>query len=359
MAVASNLHKLQALAGEKSSERRRALLRDVTDLFFAASPPEGSTAQAQFGEVLSRLADSAAVQAREQLSERFADAPNAPRQLIQQLARDAIEVAAPILQRSKALTDEDLVTIVHERGQDHMRAIAGREAVSERVSSAIVERGDDVTVAELVSNDGARLDRASYETVAERAEASETLQGPLVRREDTPNDILADMMSVVEDSLRAAIRERFDRLEPGVLEAALAASSQRLESRLKEDREIEEARKYIRARRIRKELNGGLLARLLREGQQVRFCVGFAELSGVDYLSAKHALEHDSPDGLALICKAADFDKALFVTIAVLRSGADSDAFSAARDLGKIYEGLTKDAAERALRFTKMRRNAA
>ena len=359
MAVTSKLHKLTELAKEKSSERRRALLREVTDLFFDSPPKAGGGEMRQFDAVMQTLASQTAQDAREELSRRFAGAPLAPKGLVMQLARDAIEVAGPILSQSGVLTEDDLVTIVHERGQEHMRAIAERDTVPERVSHAIVERGDDATVAGLVDNPGARLSRQTFETVSRRAEDSEILQGPLVNREDTPADLLNDLMMVVESTLRDKIMERFDRLEPGVLEAALTASHQRLESRLAEDRDVAEARKFIQARKVRKELDGALLVRLLREQKKVHFCVGFAELTGVDYAAARRALEHESPDGLALICKAAGVEKALFVTIAVLRDGASGDAFNDAREIGKVYEALTLDDANRALRFWKMRNNAA
>jgi len=359
MAVTSKLHKLTELAKEKSSERRRALLREVTDLFFDAPPKTGGGEMRQFDAVLQALASQTAQDAREELSRRFADAPMAPKGLIMQLARDAIEVAGPILSKSGVLSEDDLVTIVHERGQEHMRAIASRDQVSERVSHAIVERGDDATVAGLVENPGAKLSRQTFETVTRRAEDSEVLQGPLVDRADTPADLLNDLMMVVETTLREKIMERFDRLEPGVLEAALAASHQRLEARLAEDRDIAEARKFIQARKVRKELDGALLVRLLREKKKVHFCVGFAELTGVDYNAARRALEHESPDGLALVCKAASIEKALFVTIAVLREGAAGDAFNDAREIGKVYDALSLEDAERALRFWKMRTSAA
>ncbi|MFW5661774.1 MAG: DUF2336 domain-containing protein, partial [Oceanicaulis sp.] len=273
---------------------------------------------------------------------------------------DAVEVAAPILSRSSVLNEEDLVTIVHESAsQAHIRAVAQRASVPERVSHAIVEKGDDHTVARLVENDGAKLSRETFETVTRRAETSEILHKPLVERADTPADLMNDLMSVVSATLRDKISERFDTLDPGVLEAALAASQRRLEARLAEDKEIAEARRFIAAKRVRKELDGALLIRLLREKKIVHFCVGFAEITGVDYHAARRALEHETPDGLAMICKSADIDKALFVTIAVLRSGASKTAFDDAREIGKVYDALTRDDAERALRFWKMRKNVA
>ena len=359
MAVATKLHKLTELAKEKSSDRRRALLREVTDLFFDAPPARESATHKQFDAVLQTLASQTAQSAREELAGRFAESAEAPKGLILQLAKDAIEVAAPILSRSGVLSEDDLVTIVHEAGQAHISAIAERDAVPERLSHAIVERGDDHTVAKLVENEGARINRDTFEVVTRRAEASPVLQKPLVERKDTPVDLLNDLTMVVETTLRNKIMDRFDKLEPGVLEAALAASRQRLQSRMAEDRDIAQAQKDITRAKMRRELDGALLVRFLREKKTTHFCVCFAEIAGVDYEAAKRALEHESPDGLALICKAAGIKKALFLTIAVLRSGAGEGAFDDARTVGQAYEAMSMGDAERAMRFWKMRKSAA
>jgi len=358
MQASTKLIQLTELAREKSSDRRRDLLREVTDLFFVSDPEAGSSAQAQFDTVLSTIASQTQLDARAELAQRFADSPNAPHGLALQLARDAIQVAAPILQSSTVLSDEDLIDVVQESTQAHMQAISKRASVSEAVSDAIVEHGDDDTIATLVRNDGAQLSRTTFEVVTRRAETSRTLQGPLVDRRDTPADLLNDLMLVVENKLREKILERFDDLEPGVLEAALAASHDRLAARIEEDREIAEAKKFVRGKKLRNQLDGSLLASLLREGEVVRFCAAFAEMTGVDFHTARRAYDSDSVDGLTLICKASGMDKTLFVTIAVLRAGAEKDAFSKAAELGEIYDALDAATAQRALRFMKARQAA-
>mgnify|MGYP000135287664 FL=1 len=356
MGTESRLYRLTELAREKSSERRRALLREVTDLFFDETPPDGTEAHFQFDHVLSTLAAQTAQDARAELARRFADAPIAPRGLVLQLARDAIEVAAPILARYGVLTEADLIEIVEEASEDHRRAMAGREDVPERVADAIVARGDDETLARLAANDGAALSRSALETMTRRAEDSTVLQGPMVNRADMPADLLADLMNVVETSLRERIMKRFEKLDPAAADAAMAASHARLEARLADDREIAEARRFVLAQRVRKSLDGSLLVRLMREGQRVKCIAALSDLSGVDYTAAERALRHSSPDGLALICKAAGFDKALFVTLAVLRRQSANNLSSEAQALGELYAGITRDDAERALRFWRMRK---
>lgn len=359
MAVISKLNNLVDLAREKSSDRRRTLLREVTDLFFEETPERDSAVSGRFDEVLSALAEQTALEAREELSHRFAGTELAPRGLVLKLAQDAIEVAAPMLTRSSVLSEDDLLSIAEKGGQDHLKAMSRREAVSERLSDTIVRRGDDETVATLISNDGARLSRETFETVSERAETSEILQAPLVRRADTPNDILADLMLTVRNHLRDQIMDRFDSVDPAIIDQAMAVSKARLAARMKHDKSIAEAEKFVRSMAMRKKLDGTLLASLLRQGDHVKCHVAFAEMSGVDYIAAKRALEQDSIDPLALICKSAGFDKALFVTLAVLRHNRGEDAFRDARELGKLYDTISEDDAARAIRFWRMRRDMA
>lgn len=359
MAVISKLNNLVELAKEKSSERRRTLLREVTDLFFEEAPARNSTTSRQFDDVLTSLAEQTAQEAREELAERFADSSLAPGGLVLKLAQDALEVAAPILSRSTVLSPDDLLSIAETGEQGHLRAISQRNEVDERLSDTIVRRGDDHTVASLIGNEGARLSRETFETVTERAESSPVLQEPLVKRDDTPDDLLADLMLSVGNHLRERIIERFETVEPAVLEQAMEASRARLAERLAEDREVEEARKFVRSMAMRKKLDGSLLARLLRERALARFCAAFAELTGVDYPTAKRAIEQDCIDPLALICRAAGFDKALFVTLAVLRNTAGEDAFRDARELGQLYDSISADDAARAMRFWRLRRDMA
>lgn len=359
MAVVTRLNQLEDLAREKSSERRRALLREVTDLFFETPPEEGQAAATEFENVLTLLAEQTAEEARQELSERFADSPMAPHGLVLKLAQDAIQVAAPILTRSSVLSEQDLVSLADSVDQSHLQAISKRDTVPEQVSARIVQRGDDHTLATLVRNEGAQLSRESFETVTERAERSPVIQGPLVERSDTPTDLLSDLMLTVENRLRERILERFNEVDPAELEVAMAKSHDRLASRMKDDKALAEAEKFIRTKAVRKQLDGNLLVRLLRDKEYLKFQVGFAEMADIDVTAARRAIDQPSIDPLALICKAAGFEKALFVTLAILRHENAQDAFKDAKALGSLYDAVDAGDADRALRFYRMRKQMA
>jgi len=364
-----SLHRLVALSQETSPESRRQVLRDVTDLFLEEPPSQNSTVYAEFDALLQSLAKKVTEHARATLSERLADCAQAPHELISQLAMDAIEVAGPILLRSPVINDVDLVNIVESQTQEHIRAIAERKSVSEKVSRAIAVKGDDTSLARLILNEGAKVDRVTFEIATERAERSPMIQGSLVRRSNTPADLLADLITIVESTLREQIIARFEGLNPVVLEAALAASHERLAKRLLVESETEAARKHLDVTRVRHALNASLLISLLKKDKIIEFQVAFAELANVSTHVVKRAMNHESPDGLLLLCMATGIKKADFLMIVGLTKQAApvknavhedlNSRFNAIRDMARVYDNMTVESAQRAIRFMKVRGHVA
>jgi uncharacterized protein (DUF2336 family) len=354
----SRLPHLIALAEEASSEKRRELLRQLTDHFFGAAEPSAGEA-ALYGAVLARLSDEMETAVRAELSQRFAEAPNAPHSLIQHLANDTVEVAEPVLRSSLILTDDDLLGVVRKHGQGHMRAVSRRAEVSEAVSDAIVERGDDETLGALLRNDGARLSRAASETAVERAKINPDLHAATVERKSLPADLLNEMYFVVEARLRQQILEQNARMDPELLEAALAAGRARVavdDGALPTD--YAESVAYVNELRAAGQLTPPVLARFLRSNGRTPFLVALAQLSDVDFHTARGVVERKELDALAVICKAADLDRAIFLTYAVVLLGSEDNALGKASAYGRMYGELSREAALRTLRFWRMRRGA-
>src|SRR5271169_3364699 len=347
----TKLQDLIDLAKEPSSEKRRELLRQVTDLFFVNPDQHGGGELALFDDVLSQLAGEMEAAVRAELAGRMAPAANAPRRLVRGLATDAtIEVARPILEASAALSDEDLMYVAAHRGQEHLKAISRRDSVSEAVTEAIVERADDDTLGVLLSNDGAELSRAAHETAVDRAEVNAALHEAVVSRRSLPVDLLNEMYFVVEGQLRAKILERNAEMDPETLEAALAAGRKRVAAKdgaLPLD--YEAAERDVRALMARKALTPKALAGMLRGRETTKFMIALGELAGIDFHTARLILERRELDALAIVCKSADFDRSLFLTFAVLVLDREADAMGRAKEYGELYSELTKDSALRTL----------
>lgn len=355
----SRLPELIALAEEGSSEKRRALLRELTEHFFGASA-RSATEDTLYGSVLTSLAADMETAVRAELSARFANAPNAPHALIRRLANDEAAVAEAVLTTSPVLTDEDLLGVVRKHGQEHMRAVSARPSVSEAVSDVIVERGDDETLGTLLRNDGAQLSRKSSEAAVERARTNPALHEAAVSRASLPADLLNEMYFVVEARLRTRILEQNARMDPALLESALAAGRARIatdDGALPAD--YAECSAYVEELKAAGQLTPQMLARFLRSGGTTSFLIALAQLSDIDFHTARQIVERRELDALAVVCKSADLDRALFLTYAVVLLNDDGGAMAKAHSYARMYAELTKDAALRTLRFWRMRRGAA
>ena len=154
-----NLENLIALAREPSSEKRRALLEGVTDLFLNGGNDFGDRERDLATDILTAVAPGVEVEARTDMSRRIAGLHTAPHKLVKLLAQDVIEVARPMLQQSGVLDGNDLVEIVNSMGKEYQLAISQRESLSASVGEALVDRGDEEVLESLVCNTGAVLSR--------------------------------------------------------------------------------------------------------------------------------------------------------------------------------------------------------
>ncbi len=355
----STLEKLVQLASEKSSEQRRALLHEVTDLFFETqAQPRNSAETGHFDAILSSVADEMTEEVRVELAERFCDSPHAPRQLIRQLASDEPSVAAMVLRRSLALDDDDLITVAHEKGQLHLQAIAERETVSTRVTDIVAERASDETLATLICNEGAALSRNTMERAVDRAQSAPALHAPLVERESLPADLMNEMYDFVESRLKNKILQRNAALTEEDIQSALASARRKpVAPELPAD--YDAAHHEVQRVKLRKNLNAEYLARKLHAGERTQLLIGFGELAGLDYQSARAILDNPSDEPLALVCRAADLDSGFFVTLAISRAGDSGPDISNAAPLRALYDMTPKDAAERVMRFWRLRSQTA
>ncbi len=354
----SRFVRLVELARTNDGSQRRILLREVTDLFFETRASRSPAETNLFGDVLQLVAAEMQEGVLAELAQRFAGAEDAPLGLMRDLANHAYDVAAPVLRNSPVLTDDVLVQIVNYQSQAHIKAVAQRPKVSEAVSDAIVRVGDDTALDALIRNEGAAISRASMEAAVDRARVNANLHEGVVRRRDLPLDLLNEMYFLVETRLREVILEKNASVDPKALDDALAKTRERM--RVNAGAASEESRKalsFVRHRKAQGELNARVLIALHREGKRLHFLHGLAELTNLDADTAADILERKDIDALAMICRAADIERPLFVTLAVLACGGDQ-AMNRAEEFGKLYNQVPIEAAQRAMRFFKVRKAA-
>lgn len=174
-------------------------------------------------EILGYLVHDVAVNVREALSRCLNDNPEAPRNIVLQLARDIDQVAIPVLERSPVLTDEDLVGLVYYGSSDKQHAIAGRPEVRAPVSEALALKGDRRAVLTLISNSGAVINEAAATMLVQRYADDADVAAPLVQRGDMPALLVERLIAMVSEQMReylVATHEIDDRVAATLEEQA-------------------------------------------------------------------------------------------------------------------------------------------
>jgi uncharacterized protein (DUF2336 family) len=98
---------------------------------------------------------------RRVLAESVKFAADLPRDVLLSLAHDTAAVAAPVLEHSRMLAEDDLLPIVSRGSMAHRFAVAGRGLISGRVAEALCLPGERVVLPRLLANEGAALTEAT------------------------------------------------------------------------------------------------------------------------------------------------------------------------------------------------------
>lgn len=357
MGASSNFALLKDFAEETSSDKRRELLRQATDVFLAEGRAMSAADMATLDEVVQSVASDLSAEVRAELSRKISAAPIPFMRTARKLAMDDIEIARPVLEHSRALSQNDLLDVIAQKSSDHMMAVTRRDDIGETVSSALVDRGEDRVVVSLLENRTAKISEQTYEQVAQRAETSPVLQAPFVRRAGVPLHLLSDVYLKVETDLRREILKQYEGVPPAELEAAFERSRTRVSKTygaLPEN--FDAVRREIEGLARQEKLTPPTLVTILRQGPQRRtaFVLAFAKLTDMNYELVDKLVATTDLDALAMLCRAAGFDRALFVTLAMLIVGKDAP-MGRVKEFGELYNSVPPETAQRAIRFWKVR----
>jgi len=357
--MAQSLDRLESLARlsrEASTEGRQELLREVTDMFLGSPPGALSEAEMDhFGKIMEKLAFEMEMKVRKHLAESLSDVDAAPHELLTRLASDEVEVARPVLMKSGLLRDSDLMEIIRQCSQEHLLAVTMREQVSEQVSDALVEKGNDEVLGSLAGNAGAELSSTAIETMVERSEGgNENLQEALVTRGDLPEALMRKMYRHVSSALREHIVSQGVEISDSEIDQMLAEAQDWLKSGDGEDN-LTPAEKFIERKQALKQLNPDLLVKLLREGKIQEFTAGIAKLTKIDLATARQAILDESGEKLAVICKSLDIDSNTFSQVVDLMDSEHKRDEGDKKILVGVYGRITAESAQRAMRFLRTR----
>ena len=115
---------------------------------------------------------------------------------------------------------------------------------------------------------------------------------------------------------------------------------------------------YVAEMARRKLLNEALLHQLLRNNQVTEFIHAFARLGEIDVKTAARIVNACNAEGVAVVCRATRFDRSTFAAIAFFLEERANDTQKGMHNILELYDKVTPEAAQRVMRFWRVRKEA-
>lgn len=202
------------LMADPSPEAKLTLVEKLTHQYTAEGSDHFKAEESHLAEDIFRLLmKNAETHVRAALAENLKIAGNVPHDIVVSMAKDVAEVSLPVLQFSDVLSEADLLEIVQSSNDEarHL-AIAAREIVPEKISDALVEKGNEKVVATLVKNEGAQIAENTFTKIVERHAGSEAIVQSMIERGSLPIAVAEKMMEKVSGAIREKLKTKYDGL---------------------------------------------------------------------------------------------------------------------------------------------------
>ncbi|WP_284735670.1 DUF2336 domain-containing protein [Dongia deserti] len=280
------------------------------------------------------MVQDAEVKVRESLASHLKSSANLPHDIALKMAKDVEQVALPVLEFSKVLSDADLIEIVRSSSAEKQTAVAKRAEVSGKVANALIDHGKSSgVVAALAANKGAALGDAEMKKILDKHGSDATVTNSLVARPNLPLALSERIVNIVSGSLRDYLVQchyMSDEMAADlVLSAREKATIMLLPSGAKSTDVIEFAQQLHSAGR----LSPTLLLRALCSGDIAFFEAAMSVLSGVPIINARLLIHDQGGLGMQSIFQYAHLPLDLFPAFRA--------AFDVARDMD--YDGGDRD----------------
>jgi hypothetical protein len=338
--------------GGLSSERRAEILRQVTKLFSSDADRFSESQIAVFDDVILRLIEHVEERTLTQLSHRLSEIGLAPRNTVRQLAfhEDAL-VAAPLLRKSNRLSEQDILQIAVERGQQHLIAIAARQTINEALSEVLAVRGDLAVQTTLVQNLGARFSERGYAALGQSAERDDRLARALADRSGVPTEIRKKLHAKLVDA-----RVRFLQTVPPAMTKKIQAAIE-TPAGIPADEPIDYASarakvvEFSRTGRLNDQSVNKFAVR--REYADVVAALSFLCEAPIEIIAP--LMRSDQIEGLIVACKAARLNWTTTTMIIRNRPGCAPVARHDLENGKDVFETLSLSVAQRTIRIASER----
>jgi uncharacterized protein (DUF2336 family) len=333
--------------------------RRITELYLQGAAKFRPDHVDLFDGVLIDLVPHTETASRADLAERLSILANAPKRLVGQLAReDEILIAGPLLRRSPALDEGDLIEIARMKGQGHLLAMSERPVLSADLTDVIVRRGDREAVRRAAGNAGALFSQDGYSKLIKRAGHDGVLTLTVGQRADLSGPQLKDLLAGSVDIVRRRLFEVVKPARQTDIKLAMSEISG-VPERADVRRDFAPAQRAIIALHRAGELNEGALLGFAKAHRYEESVAALSAMSGVKIVTLDRLVAGDRQDPILILGKAVGLEWATVRALILLRLGPSRVPSPTDIENARVnFARLMPSTAERVVSFWQIKQSA-
>lgn len=167
--------------------RSRSLLRDATELY-VSEPVHTRSEIAMYEELAAQLLKVTALSDRISIATMLADYVEVPASVMRALLHDIFPVSSVMIEKSKSISEAQLLALVATASPSHLEMIAARKALQPVVVEALLGRMRPDGLSALAANQTITLSPSAVRHLVEHAHGNERLARQLASRMDDVQD---------------------------------------------------------------------------------------------------------------------------------------------------------------------------
>ena len=272
-------------------------------------------------DILRVMAADAAELVRRAMAVTLKNSQALPADVANRLARDVESVSLPIISFSPVFTDTDLAEIVRVGGPVRQMAVAKRPKLSTKITTMLVEQGNEDVVATACANDNARFSEVALQKALDRFAKSETVLQAVAYRTALPLAVTERLIEMVGDQLRDHILASHALSAELTMELIVGAKERATIDLVDQAGRAADPKGFVAHLHKVGRLSPSLILRALAHGHMTFFEWAVAELAGVPHHRTWLMIHDAGPLGLKAICERAGLPPRLY---SAFRAGVDA-----------------------------------
>lgn len=341
---------------------RKSLAKRLADVICIPESQLTPQERHMAGDVLVEMLREADTDMRESVAKRLVMLNEAPRTILMILARDEIRVAKHVLEKTKSLTDSDIIQIARKVSGAHRKEIAQRRHISDAVVDVLVEFLEEDVVETLLANKTSNFSETAIQRILTMSRSHQPYVELLLKREELRPSHGLTMFWWAEPSCRKKILKRFSVARTVLQESCAdlypkAAADGWSDSAVRKALQFIERRQRNRAAIDRSQYEGleqaieiAEVSGLTRElTQEISYMAGIKPATGAQILMDK------SGEAIAILCKAPGLKRDYVTKLwRSLKRPTLTDEGGEHPDLARVvsvYDEISTDKAQTVLRY--------